>query len=134
MLFTWECDGEDLVAYKEQNMAEIKLKFPNSIPLDQLDIPFLQGMLDRMAVGFYNYGNMRRNENKSNSLKNIEIRLKKYKATHNTEFLMDAANFCMMEFVKSSFEDAYFKTTNKAESPGSVVNGKLCKGKEDYHK
>lgn len=87
-----------------------------------------------MAFGFHNYGHQRRYEQKSHSLKNVEIRLREYKRTHNTEFLMDAANFCMMEFCVPKFEDAHFTPTSKAESPGSVVDGKLVKGKEDYTK
>jgi hypothetical protein len=113
-------------------MAEIKLKFPDSVPLDQIDIPFLQGMLNRMAFGFHNYGHMRRYDNRPNSLKNVEIRLREYKRTHNTEFLMDAANYCMMEFCAPHFKDAEFRATSKAESPGAIVNGRLVKGKEDY--
>lgn len=111
---------------------KIELNWPDSVPQDQIDIPFIQGMLNRMAVGFHNYGHMRRYENKSNSLKNVKIRLEKYEQSHNTEFLIDAANFTMMEFVKPGFEDAFFKSTTKEESPGVIVNGKLVKGKEDY--
>lgn len=113
-------------------MAVVKLKFPDSVPIDQIDVEFLQGMLNRMAFGFHNYGHSRRYQHKPHSLKNIEIRLKEYRRTHNTEFLMDAANYCMMEFCVPSFKDAYFRPTSKAESPGAIVDGKRVKGKEDY--
>ena len=118
----------------EERLAPVivKLKFPDSVPIDQIDIPFLQGMLNRIAFGFHNYGHMRKYENKSHSLKNIELRLKEYRRTHNTEFLMDAANFCMMEFCVPSYADAHFRPTSKAESPGAIVNGKHVRGKEDY--
>ena len=111
---------------------KITLNWPDSIPKDHIDLPFIQGMLNRMAFGFHNYGHMRRYEKKSHSLKNVEIRLKEYRRTHNTEFLMDAANFCMMEFCIPSFADAFFKPTTKAESPGVIVDGEHVKGKEDY--
>jgi hypothetical protein len=113
-------------------MAVVKLKFPDSVPLDQIDVEFLQGMLNRMAFGFHNYGHMRRHEKVPHSLKNVRIRLREYRRTRNTEFLMDAANFCMMEFVRPSIKGASFRATSKAESPGAIVDGKLCKGKEDY--
>lgn len=113
-------------------MRFIKLQWPESVPVDHIDVPFIQGMLNRMAFGFHNYGHSRRFESKSHSLKNVELRLKEYRRTHNTEFLMDAANFCMMEFCKPSYTDAEFRPTSKAESPGAIVDGKLCKGKEDY--
>lgn len=102
------------------------------VPTDQIDIPFIQGMLDRMAVGFFNYGHMRRYEVKSHSLKNVMIRLKHYKKTKNTEFLIDAANYCMMEFCIPSISGAFFEPTTKKQSPGAIVDGKHVKGKEDY--
>lgn len=130
---------------------KIEFDWPDSVPQDQIDAPFIQGMLDRMAVGFHNYGHMRRYENVSNSLKNVIIRLAKYAGmnnvqeickelskridlppTGNTEFLMDASNYCMMEFVKPSLPFAYFEPTSKEESPGAIVGGKHVKGKEDY--
>lgn len=113
---------------------KITFDWPDSVPVDQIDVPFIQGMLDRMCFGFYNYGHMRRYENVSHSLTNVKMRLDKYEQTHNTEFLMDAANYCMMEFVKPCFHDAFFKSTDKSESPGAIVDGCLVKGKEDYPK
>ena len=115
-------------------MPIIKFFMPKGVPEDQIDKKFIQGMIDRMCVGFFNYGSMRRYEVKSHSLKNIKIRIKKYEQTKNTEFLMDAANYCMMEFVVPSFEKAFFKPTDKSESPGAIVDGKLVKGKEHYTK
>lgn len=131
---------------------KIEFEWPDSVPLDQIDVPFIQGMLDRMAQGFFNYGHMRRYENRSNSLKNIVIRLCKYAGlseiekivrelqshpvslttTLNTEYLIDAANYSMMEFVKPGYTDAYFKATSKKDSPGAIVSGNFAKGKEDY--
>lgn len=113
-------------------MAQIRLKWPDSVPRDQIDIPFIQGMLDRMAIGFHNYGHMRRYELKSNSIKNVKIRLKKYRESKNTEFLIDAANYCMMEFCVPGIKGAFFKPTTKEESPGAIVDGKHVRGKEDY--
>jgi hypothetical protein len=113
-------------------MQIIKLHLPDMVPLNQIDIPFIQGMLDRMAVGFFNYGHMRRYEVKSHSLKNVKIRLKHYQKTKNTEFLIDAANYCMMEFCIPSIKGAFFEATTKKESPGAIVDGKHVKGKEDY--
>lgn len=113
-------------------MQTIKLKLPDMVPLNQIDIPFIQGMLDRMAVGFFNYGHMRRYEVKSHSLKNVMIRLNHYKKTKNTEFLIDAANYCMMEFCVPSIKGAFFEPTTKKQSPGAIVDGKHVRGKEDY--
>jgi hypothetical protein len=116
----------------KETMQRIKLTLPDLVPLDQIDIPFIQGMIDRMAFGYFNYGHMRRYEVKSHSLKNVEIRLKHYKKTKNTEFLMDAANYCMMEFCVPSIIGAKYTPTTKKESPGAIVDGKHVRGKEDY--
>jgi hypothetical protein len=111
---------------------KIELNWPDSVPVDHIDIPFLQGMLDRMATGYFNYGHMRRWQKPSNSLENIKLRLEAYEKTQNTEFLMDAANFSMMEFAVPNLPGAFFKSTTKSESPGAMVDGKLTMGKEDY--
>jgi hypothetical protein len=113
-------------------MQKITFTLPDLVPKDQIDIKFIQGMIDRMAFGYFNYGPMRRYEVKSHSLKNVKIRLKHYEKTKNTEFLMDAANYCMMEFVVTSIKGTFFEPTNKKQSPGAIVDGKLVKGKEDY--
>jgi len=111
----------------------VKLRWPRSVPLDQISEKFLQGMLDRMAMGFHTYGHVMRDENVPDALASLDVRLKKYRVTGNTEFLMDCANFCMMEFMRPSVEDAYFEPTTKRESPGAVLLDKRrVKGKEDY--
>jgi hypothetical protein len=111
---------------------KIEFDWPDTVPKDQINIEFIQGMLDRMAVGFYNYGHMRRQHNRPDNLRCKELRIDKYKETKNTEYLMDDANYSMMEFTVPSLEGAFFKTTEKHESPGAVVDGRLVKGKEDY--
>lgn len=42
------------------------------------------------------------------AIKNIELRLQKYKDTGNTEFLVDIANFAMLEFMHPSIPGAKF--------------------------
>lgn len=46
------------------------------------------------------------------ALKNIELRLQKYKDTGNTEFLVDIANFAMLEFMHPSIPGAKFTPTS----------------------
>ncbi len=109
----------------------IKLKFPDSVPIDQIDQKFLQGMLDRMAFGFHNYGHMRRRHDRPDNGKNIKIRWGKYKKTGNTEFLMDLSNYAMMEFAVPSHPDAHFRATRSDESPGSAVAGRIIRNKKE---
>lgn len=133
---------------------KIEFDWPESVPLDHIDTQFIQGMLDRMAVGFHNYGHSRRYEHVPHSLQNVMIRLAKYagltevqrivdvlasmdidlRRTANTEFLIDAANYAMMEFMRPSLPDAKFQSTTKDDSPGAIVDGRHVKGKEHYPK
>lgn len=117
-------------------MAKITLKWPDSIPQDQINVQFIQGMLDRMAFGYHNYGHIKNQfPDKHDALGNLALRVKTYKKTKNTEFLMDAANYCMIEFARPRFRDAFFESTSKAQSPGSIrrKDRKIVKGKEEEY-
>ncbi|MCM1008223.1 MAG: hypothetical protein NC485_09900 [Ruminococcus flavefaciens] len=50
--------------------------------------------------------------------KSIEERLDLYKKTHNTEYLIDIANFAMIEFKHPSFKDAKYIANDSNASPG----------------
>jgi len=104
----------------------ITLDWPDSIPQDQISKKFIQGMLDRMAFGFHNYGHIKinfDNPGKHIALKNLDIRYKMYKETGNTEWLMDLANYAMIEFKYPRHPKAHFRSTSKEESPGSAMDG-----------
>ena len=109
----------------------IKFNFPDSVPKDQIDTDFIQGMLNRMAFGFHNYGHARRKYDRPQNVKNVRLRLKKYRETGNTEWLIDAANFAMMEFMVPAHPRAHFRATTSDESPGSVVSGRVIRGKHE---
>jgi hypothetical protein len=104
--------------------VKINLKFPDSIP-DKEALPkeFLQGMLDRRAVSFHKYGSA--HSSKFDFLRDIPARIAKYKATGNTEWLIDVAVYAALEFMNPSVEDAHFRPTDSRESPGSYRKGEL---------
>ena len=80
---------------------------------------FVQGMKDRMVVSFYKYGPLAdAHPHKVNALTSLADRLRKYAETKNTEFLIDAANFAMIEFMHPSIEGAFFAGTDDDQSPG----------------
>lgn len=113
-------------------IKQIKFNWPGSIPEHQFDHQFIQGMLDRVAVGFHNYGDNRRTTKRPDCIKSMKMRIKKYKQTKNTEYLMDAANFLMMEFMVPSVRNAFFESTTKQASPGAaMMDGRIVKGKEE---
>lgn len=97
-------------------MADVKL---TGAPESEFSFPFVQGMADRMAMSYFKYGLVRdAYPSKIDALASLDIRLQKYRETGNTEFLMDAANFAMIEYMHPKIEGAYFKPTDSHESPG----------------
>ena len=70
---------------------------------------------NRMVVSFYKYGPLvdnYKNEKCMDAIGNLKARIEKYEETGNTEFLVDAANFCMLEFMYPQKEGAYFEGTD----------------------
>lgn len=51
-------------------------------------------------------------------IKCIKERLELYEETHNTEYLVDVANFAMLEFMFPSFKDSSYIPTDSDKSPG----------------
>lgn len=89
---------------------------------------FVAGMRDRMVVSFYKYGPVAEGfPHKVNAVTSLTDRLRKYAETGNTEFLMDAANFAMIEFMHPAHPNAFFEGTDSDQSPGrrSARGGKV---------
>jgi hypothetical protein len=83
---------------------------------------FVQGMRERMMVSYYKYGPVAdAYPHKVNALESLQKRIDKYIETGNTEFLMDAANFAMIEFMFPSHPSAHFRPTDSNESPGRAA-------------
>lgn len=97
-------------------------------PETQLSYDFVQGMANRVSVSYHKYGSWEASAKTVDFMACITQRLDKYRETANTEFLIDAANFCMGEFMFPSVEGAHFTATDSSGSPGitlqdgSVIN------------
>jgi hypothetical protein len=52
------------------------------------------------------------------AIASLKKRLKKYEETGNTEWLVDIANFAMIEYMYPQHEQAHFRATDSHESPG----------------
>lgn len=88
-------------------------------PESEYDSDFLQGMIDRMAVSYHKYGKAKfARQNGVKPLESLQRRLEKYAETGNTEWLIDAANFAMIEFMDPGHPEAHFRPTDSDESPG----------------
>lgn len=79
----------------------------------------VQKMYNRMAVSEHKYGPLENNyPEPKNSLANAKERLQMYLDTGNTEWLLDAANQIVIEFLFPTVEGAHFRATDSDESPG----------------
>jgi len=88
---------------------------------------FVKGMRDRMVVSYHKYGPLvLAYPDKVSALQSLSQRLDKYRETGNTEWLMDVANFAMIEFMRPSHPQAHFRGTDAHESPGRIdVQGEV---------
>ena len=79
---------------------------------------FLQGMADRMAVSFHKYGPVHATPTTVDEIKGLKKRLQLYEETGNGEWLMDVANFAMIEYMLGRHPNFHFRATSSDESPG----------------
>lgn len=81
----------------------------------------------QMITSFYKYGALKDNYQKfkcMKALEDVQLRIQKYKETGNTEFLADAANFLMIEFMYPSIDGAKYTPTHTGacEIAGFSIN------------
>jgi hypothetical protein len=67
---------------------------------------FLQAMVDRLLVGFHRYGDP---DAGLDYLRRIKESIDRYEATGNLEHLVDAANYCWLEFGWPLHPEAHFE-------------------------
>ena len=75
---------------------------------------------NRVEVSFHKYGPAQINfgEGLVKAKSSAEMCIKKYEETKNREYLLDAMNYLMFEFMYPSLNDTYFKATDGSESAG----------------
>jgi hypothetical protein len=114
----------------------VVLKWSSHVPPSEFSTAFMQGMLDRMCNSFHKYGPVAEAfPEKADAVRCILLRLAVYMGKtsfldgvsapaaagdHNTEWLMDVANFAMIEFMHPRDPHAHFAATPAEESPGRV--------------
>ena len=86
---------------------------------------FVKFMKNRILVAYYKYvlptGKKQREiARESDFPACAKDRLDQYLKTGNTEFLVDAANFAMLEFLYPQVPGAKFTATDSRESPGII--------------
>lgn len=116
------------------------------VPDSEYSETFLQGMVNRMGMSFFKYGLAAdAYPSRINAIDSLLLRLRAYMGVErleaafervrctpdrrhrreagNTEYLMDAANFAMIEFMHPSIEGATFEATDSDGSTGRVTAG-----------
>lgn len=84
---------------------------------------FLRYMARRMMTSMFKYGKVAdAYPAKVNALRSLHQRLDRYERDGNTEWLVDVANFAMIEFMHPNHPLAHFEPTDSAESPGRSWN------------
>lgn len=112
---------------------QFTISLPISVPESEFSGDFVQAMADRMAVSFFKYGRVKdAYPSKVNALECLKQRLKLYLeggvvkgetyAPGNLDFLFDAANFAMIEYMAPALPDVYLRGGDTAKSPGRVWN------------
>ena len=77
---------------------------------------------NRVKTSYHKYGSARINfgEKLVEAIPTALQCIEKYKATGNTEYLLDAGNYIMFEYMYPQQEGAYFRATSSSESAGIV--------------
>lgn len=80
---------------------------------------FVTKMKNAIETSHYKYGWASKTYPElAQAYKCIHERLELYEKTHNKEYLVDIANFAMIEFKYPSFKDSKYEPTDSDKSPG----------------
>lgn len=96
-----------------------KYEYTLAAPETEFSPTFVQQMANRMAVSFHKYGPVAEGfPHDCDALASLAQRIAKYHETGNTEYLVDAANFALIEYMHPSHPKAFFAATDSDGSPG----------------
>ncbi len=102
------------------------IKIPAGVPDTESSQTFHQGMADRMSASYCKYGRVAEAyPSRVDAIATLKDKLAKYAATGNTEWLMDVANYAMIEFMHPKHPKAHFRATDSRESTGRVWHGEV---------
>lgn len=73
---------------------------------------FTDAMRPRMHMGYFRYGDVRKQTGRYNNVGSAITRLKLFQATGNEEHLVDVANLCMVEFMQKNHPNAHFESAD----------------------
>lgn len=93
------------------------------VPATEFDVEFVTKMMAAMMVSFHKYGRVAdAYPLKFDAASDVRARMAKYRQTGNKHYLVDAANFAMIEAMHPSRE-ATWGSNDAADSPGRTTAG-----------
>lgn len=102
-------------------------------PASEFCEEFVVGMRKRMAVSYHKYGAVKDAAGKVDEVASLKTRLSRYEEDGNTEWLIDVANFAMIEFMQPQHPDAHYRPTDSDESPGRTVHSRpIVEGAKEW--
>ena len=105
------------------------------VPKTEFSHEFLEGMLKRMTVSFHKYGKVRdAYPDKIDAIESLRTRLAMYEADGNTEWLMDVANFAMIEWMAPAHPNAHYDPQDSDTSPGRVGRNRRVSQQPNTHR
>lgn len=105
--------------YTEHSNYKLYWERKKDMPLDEKQFceDFVQKMRNRMLTSYHKYGDAKDTRKFTDFMKNAYSRMKLYEETGNTEWLVDAGNFIMMEYAFPIHPNAHFRATSSSEAP-----------------
>jgi len=93
---------------------------------------FERRMQQSIEVSYHKYGHMKdAYPHKVNAIKSLERRLELYKETGNADYLVDIANFAMIEFSHPAHEKFHDKPTDGGEGRVWYAGGRPNERRND---
>ena len=111
---------------EEISKHDMIIRFPDHVPPTEFSHTFVQGMANRMATSYSKYGAVKdAYPARVDAIRSLLLRLDRYERDGNTEHLIDAANYCMIEFMAPKHPEAHFAPTDTKGSPGRAWKGEI---------
>lgn len=108
----WKCGLPDEDPAPIPSLDEIKHS--------QWNEEFEKLRMNRMVLGYFRYGPILGNIKKYKNIESAIKRLQKYQETGNGEYLVDAANLCMIEFTQENHTNFHFKSIDDGEHTETI--------------
>lgn len=104
----------------------------NDILKTEFSNNFIEKMKKSMIVSYYKYGSVKKNYQRDcvpvDAILNIKKRIEKYEETGNKDYLIDVANFAMIEFMNPN--RGFYRPTDDTDN----IEGVSIKEMEEFNR